>query len=465
MTVSNFPFAEMAMSTPARDRLLYFSPVDGGIEYSVKRKDFRESLVYNILLEPNGILITDVFFFNCQFLIELAEGERHSLFTRALEESLVVPAFRSEGTYDFTTSLRRDIGESNVQGVEASQYSTSPLNFARWLDQCYRKSTERKRLVWPLDMGSAFGDFMVRVFTRSDLCSDDERLQSIWQETRQLRESSLEDGRLSTRLAGGTGIRRGEIINSLGRRLGLLQDGEIFNKPGDLLSEVASHRREFDSYRAEQIRLLVDTVNLCYQRSQTAQFNLDPRYSVCQNIPGALLVNAGTVIQDLQAPAPTGVREPADFTTTVRLPSVETLLRADSSNLIAIRKSDRAEEYFAKRLLWTRNPTERAEIDLKESLQRYAAELVRFAVGPQEDRVVTFVQRTINETVNLSVGSLVGYGLNKAGVSPEVSLVSGIAAGATAVVGKLVGDRPRVPKSSFTVKIAASPEVILPFGD
>ncbi|MFF4883531.1 hypothetical protein ACFY2D_11975 [Streptomyces nigra] len=453
------------MSTPARDHLLYFSPLDGGIEYSITRKGFRESLTYNLLLEPNGILIPDVFFFNCQFLIELAEGEQYSLFTRALEESLVVPAFRSEGTHDFTTSLRRDIGESNIQGIESSQYSTSPADFASWLDQCYSRSTERKRLVWPPDMGGAFGDLLVRVFSQPVLRSGDERLQLIWQATRHLREASLEDARLSTRLAGGTGIRRGEILNSLGKRLCLLQYGEIFNKPGDLLREAVSRRRELGSPRVEHVRLLIDTVNLCYQRSQAAQFNRNPRYSVTRNLPGALLKNAGPTMPELSPQALTQTEGPTDFTMTVRLPSVETLLRADSSNLIAIRKSDRAQEYFAKRLSWSRNPTERAEIELGASLRRYAGELARFAVGAQEDRIVTFVQRTINETVNLATGSLVGYGLSKAGLSPEISLISGIAAGATAVVGKLAGDRPRVPKTDLTVRIAASPEVILPSDD
>jgi hypothetical protein len=155
---------ELTVARGSRDPLLYFSPVDGGIEHSITKGEFLESLFYNLLLEPNGLLITDVFFFNCKYLIELAEGERHSLFTRALEESLVVPAFRSESTEDFVTSLRRDIRESNVQGVEDGQYSTSPLDLARWLDRCYSRSDERARLVWPPDMGAAFGDLMVQVF-------------------------------------------------------------------------------------------------------------------------------------------------------------------------------------------------------------------------------------------------------------------------------------------------------------
>ncbi|MFF3503763.1 hypothetical protein [Streptomyces sp. NPDC003247] len=452
------------MPTPARDRLLYFSPTDGGIEHSITRRDFRESLVYNLLLEPNGLLITDVFFFNCTFLIELAEGGRHSLFTRALEESLVVPAFRDQGTHDFATSLRRDIGESNVMGVRASQYATSPPEFARWLDHCYSRSAERRRLVWPPDMGTAFGDLMTRVFSRDELSSGDEGLRSTWSATRPLREASLEDARLTTHLAGGTGIRRGEIFNSLGRRLGLLEAHETFTKPGDLLGEAVARSRQGGAPDVEQVRLLVDTVNLCYQRSQTEQFGLDQNYSVTQNVPGVLFRNAGPVISDLDAGAPAPAGGTAAFTLKVRMPSVETLLRADSGSLVAIRKSDRAEEYFTKRLAWSSGPTERAEAELGDALRAYVAELRRFAVGPQEHRGVTFVQRTLNETVNLAVGSLVGYGLGAAGASPEISLISGIATGATAVVAKLAGDRPRVPRSDFTVRVAAAPEVVLPPG-
>ncbi|MFI5882058.1 hypothetical protein [Streptomyces sp. NPDC051554] len=439
--------------------LLYFSPVDGGIEHSISRGQFLESLIYNLLLEQNGLLITDVFFFNCKFLIQLAERERHSLFTRALEEGLVVPAFRSEGTEDFITSLRRDIQENNVLGVQEGHYSTSPSELAGWLDQCYARSAERNRLVWPPDMGTAFGDLMVRVFTQGELDTDDDRLQSLWQSTQELREAALEDARLSTRLASGTGIRRGELYNSFGRRLELIES-DATAMPRDLLEQAMRHG--LGPIGIEGLRLLIDTVNLSYQRSQTTQFDQDPRYSVTQNIPGVLLHHAGSVIPELGPRSPAGNTASATFTMDLKMPSVETLLHADSGNLIAIRKGDTAEEYFSKRRAWSQNPTERAELELREVLQEYAAELVRFAAGVQEDRTITFVQRTINETINITVGSLVGYGLNKVGATPEVSLISGIAAGATAVVGKLVGDRPRVPKANFTINIKPYPEVILP---
>jgi hypothetical protein len=209
---------------------------------------------------------------------------------------------------------------------------------------------------------------------------------------------------------------------------------------------------------------LIDTVNLGYQRSQTAQFNQDQRYSVTQNVPGVLLNNAGPVIPELRGRASAGNSDPTTFTMNVRMPSVGTLLRSDSGNLIAVRKSDKAEEYFARRSAWSRHPTERTQSDLRESLSGYTAELVKFAAGAQEDRTVTFVQRTINETINIAVGSLVGYGLSRVGASPEISLISGIAAGATAVVAKLAGDRPRVPKARFAMRLTANPEVVLPTG-
>ena len=332
------------MARGSRDPLLYFSPVDGGIEHSITKGEFLESLFYNLLLEPNGLLITDVFFFNCKYLIELAEGERHSLFTRALEESLVVPAFRSESTEDFVTSLRRDIRESNVQGVEDGQYSTSPLDLAHWLDRCYSRSDERARLVWPPDMGAAFGDLMVQVFGQSDLGPEEDTVQSLWQATRDLREAALEDARLSTRLAGGTGIRRGELYNSFGRRLGLIGSGDAVDKPRDLLNLAIGRRQDMGRVGIEGLRLLIDTVNLGYQRSQTAQFNQDQRYSVTQNVPGVLLNNAGPVIPELRGRPSARDSDPTTFTMNVRMPSVGTLLRSDSGNLIAVRKSDKAEE-------------------------------------------------------------------------------------------------------------------------
>lgn len=51
------------MNAKLATRPTYFSCADGGIEHALTQAEFHNSLIHNLLFEPDGLLLPDVFFF------------------------------------------------------------------------------------------------------------------------------------------------------------------------------------------------------------------------------------------------------------------------------------------------------------------------------------------------------------------------------------------------------------------
>ena len=436
-----------------RERLLYFSAVDGGIEHSIREKEFMRSLVYNLLLEPDGLLITDVFFFNCVHLIKLAERRRYSLFTRALEKGLVVPAFRYPDTSSFSKALS-DIGGLSVLGIEEKQFQDSPQDLAEWLDDCYGKANQKPPLIWPAEMGVAFGERVQSVFLNDAPAGVDSRIQEMWSKIRNLREASLEDARDVTRRLAGGGIRRAEIFNALGWNLGLLDRGEVYPKPRDLLADARRKGRTV----ASQAKLLIDVVNVCYQRSQTDRFNdhEDSNYSVLLNVPAPLVKGATVVLPELNVSGPMGDVAPEVFERTVRMPTVETLLRADSRNLIAIREGEKALEYFDRRREWVAKPSEANRERLADALDAYVEKITDFASGPQQEARVSILQKAAVGTLIAAASQTTSFMMEQGGLSAHSRLIGSIGVGAGVSVLTVLTRRPYVPKTRYNVRVEST---------
>ena len=222
----------------ARPPLVYFASADGGIEHSINQKQFDQSLVYNLLFEPAGLVVPDIFFYNCRFLINHIEHTGRSLFESALSNGLVIPAFRSAETETFRGALK-EIGTQAVLGIEKGQYRTTPERLASRLDQSYRLARGSfTRIVWPDNMGGAFAVLVSDVLRQESPQVQSEVLTRLWADSEPWRIGCLSEAERLTSMGGGSGIRRAEIWNAVGRQLGVLGRDRTFDKPRDLVFAV-----------------------------------------------------------------------------------------------------------------------------------------------------------------------------------------------------------------------------------
>ena len=383
----------------------YFSPADGGIAHSINAKSFRDGLIFHLLFEPAPLVIMDASFFNCRYLVEHLERSRYPLFLRALEAGLVIPAFRSSSTETFLQCLN-DIGGLRILGIEHSWYKSSPSELATRLDRSFDASKGSGPIVWPENMGGAFGDLARRIFIeQGELATEDPMLAAMWHRTEPFRTECLEEAQRVTRQLGGSGIRRAEILNAVGRKLNLLPAGGSFDMVRDLLTSVkqTDGLRPLPLYR--DIEFFVDVVNLCYQRSQADKFGCG------HNIPGALVHH---IVPLLPATRIEVDKKIATFQTIVRLPSFSTLEKADSRDLVAIRGSDPAMQYFHARWAWAEKPSVDREGSLEEAVHEYARILREAAKGPQKSTMigaVRMISRPGAELAGAVVGSAFGAAL------------------------------------------------------
>ncbi|GAA1024713.1 hypothetical protein Aple_103900 [Acrocarpospora pleiomorpha] len=450
----------------------YFSPTDGGIEHSIDDKAFRDSLMFHLLFEPEPLVIPDVFFFNCRYLINHIEGSGSPIFLRALRSGLIKPAFRSGTTETFAQSLE-EIGVQRILGIEENQYTNDPRELAARLDHVFDISRPSSHLVWPENMGAAFGNVLRRVLTeQGELAVDSIMLRAMWSRLEPFRVDAIEEARRVTELTGGIGVRRAEVWNTVGRRLGFLSADEYFDKPRDLLVAVKRTDRKNNTPLYPDMVFFVDMVNLCYQQSQAQQFQCG------HNIPGALGRHAAPLFPSLRRRAWNDA--PIAFEMIVKLPAMTTLALADSGAIISVRDGDPAQRYFEMRAAWVREPTSAREESLRQAIRGYAAELSNVARGPQKSTRIGMI-RTIARPVAELAGTVLTTGAGViAGATIEVptmpklfgAVVGGMAgaavgsAGATVVkIFQELRPGPHVPKEPRHIEIESvleSPDLNIP---
>ncbi|MCD0453095.1 hypothetical protein LO762_28505 [Actinocorallia sp. API 0066] len=354
----------------ARDSV-YLSAVDGGCEHSLEQIDFDNSLIYNLLFEERPLVLPDIFFFNSRFLISHMRDAkaRYPLFATALRSGLIVPAFRSRRTPTFVEVLA-EFDRTRVLGIEHGRYDVRAM--AEQYDRDFRRSPLGEPKWWPEDMGSEFERTVFATLTGSE-CRNLE-LADFWTATEQWRTECVEGAKAATAATGGTGIRRAEIWNVVGRELGFLGRGEKFVKPRELLDAAQSAG---DAELVSRLRFFIDIVNVCYQQTQAAGFG------GLQNIPRALSHSASALYADGAGTPP--AETPDVILCDATVPTPEALLRAESNEIIAIRKGDHGQAYFNAREAWIANPTEDTEGELLERLDAYCDRIGTVAVGKKQE--------------------------------------------------------------------------------
>ena len=439
--------------SPASNELrpVYFSAVDGGIEHLISgdRSLFMQSLVYNLLFQEGGLVVPDVFFFNCEPLIGHVESKESPIFTRALERGLIIPAFRDESTDSFSSALSSVLG-NQIRGVEAAQFrrhTTTPQGFAERLDIAVQRGLRRapnsqrspRRIVWPSDMGGAFARMLRQTFDQDYLTNPYyEKHHELWEGTSAWRHEMVDRAEQVTISMGGTGIRRAEIFNVIGRELGYLEGSATFDKPRDLVLAAKKDRSQ-----ARLLSFFVDSINATYQRSQAVSFDaVSNTLSPLTPVAASIFPDDGGSNQPVRLPV-------RPLTVKVWLPKVADILRAESSEVLAIRDGDDGDRFFEARRRWMLRQvrTRMAESALRDELttatRGYAKAICRVVGGPTNPFAVAAFASGGGMALTEYVKSGVDFLINTEHIHPVAGLVTGSIAG-SAIYFMACGNRQRV---------------------
>lgn len=421
-------------------RLLYFASADGGIDHKLEKgKDFEISLVYNVLFGDSPLTITDVFFFNCNPLLEHIEAERPGhipFFLAALKRGLIIPAYRDPDIETFRQGLER-IGEQRIRGTEGKKFDLTEI--AKSLDR-FRPSDMRPA-VWRPNLGLRFEERMDRVLVRPGDDIRDDEVRQMWQSTENWRIEGLAGAKRLTLEQGGTGLRRAEIWNAVGHYLGLLDRDKAYSKPVDFIQNVTF---EMGKSEGEAAAFFTDVVNFCYQQNQADGIQCYPGQTGLEdisaepNVPRALSKAGLAVITGI---SPDDHWEQPDriFEHMVRVPKVKSILNAKSTEIIAIREGNEGQSYRSHRTAWIDDPSDENADRLRQALDKYATGIRRAAKGAQENTMF----KVIANVTRLGLGAAVGTSIGK--MAPLIEghpgyILVGALAGAGAAASAIIKD-------------------------
>lgn len=356
----------------SENQRVYFSIVDRQLESFADYKAFERSLVFNALFQK-GILIPDIFCFISQNLrhhiFESDHLNRKSLFEACIEHGIVVPAFRNLETTSFNDALANILGNGNdelaIQGVHKKA-----KRIANRLQNAAKKNPQFSPEYWPKhDIGEKFGQVVEHhlacqkppeVDTRSGISL--EELQDLWELTERWRIHCVGEARDKTKEMTGGGLRRGEIMNAVGRDLGLPKDHRV-NDIAELFPYTKSSKEN------EALRYFCRWVNDCYQYNQANEFGAIANFPVYDPI-GSLMVSS--ILPKEQSkidsePAPT-LREK------VPLPSINVLLKMSPSEFI-LAYEELGTGYFEAVETWQQEPDDANKKEAIKYLHLYAKDI------------------------------------------------------------------------------------------
>ncbi|MEU1340275.1 hypothetical protein [Streptomyces sp. NPDC005827] len=409
--------------------LQYFASADGAIDYKIASGEFETSLIYNVLFGGSALVMPDIFFFNCNPLLnhlKFSPGQV-PFFLAALKGGLVVPAFRTADIETFRQSLEQ-VGLMKVRGAEADRFDLQAI--AAKLDENLPREMRPAR--WRDNLGGCFEQLMDRVFLESGQGINDDATRSMWTEIEEWRVVGLAGAKELTREQGGSGLRRAEIWNAIGHHLELISPSEAYHKPIDFIEDVT---RNLGPEAGVKASFLIDVVNLCYQQNQASGL-LRANRSSEPNIPRTLSHAGRAIIKEIDPSGPWHTPGRV-FQCTVKVPKVRTLLNADSKELLAVRDGTKGASYRHFRDSWVKHPSDDNAEQLRIAIDKYAKEIRSKAVGAQEKTKIVMVRNTATIGIAGGVGAAIKQLAPLLEAHPGYVLV-GALAGAGAAAGAIV---------------------------
>ncbi|MCK4670764.1 MAG: hypothetical protein KAT43_06185 [Nanoarchaeota archaeon] len=342
---------------------VYLSVADRQIESFLSPGGFERSLVLNVLFQ-SSIVLPDIFFFIS------GEVERHvldsgpqSLLEACIERNIVRPAFRDGTCSSFLDALNIIKGNGNstraIQGVRESAEE-----LARRLSRV-TENPSFKPFVWPREIGEDFAKLIQTCLTTDSVpevgseCQLSPRnVKLLWQRTAKWRKDCVEEALSKTKQIAGKGLRRGELMNAIGRSLGI-RSGHKVQDIRELRSVVG-----VDYHERFALNCFLNWMCQLYHWNQASAFGATvslPTYD--ETTPIGL-----SAILPQSPPSSAGGKV---ITVQVSIPPTDVIARLRPNELIAIR-SDLGSGYLAALGEWQREPTEENEAKVRSSLAAYA---------------------------------------------------------------------------------------------
>lgn len=360
---------------------VYFSVADRQLENFLNEDAFERSLLLNALFQP-AILIPDVFFFISRGL------ERHifesstpqSLLEACIANGVVIPAFRNPSCSSFNEALYIIRGKGDpkraIRGLRDPQSNDRIANRL----QVAARSKDFLLAYWPQhDVGEKFDQVIERYLVRPEppqadmyLGINQKYLNTLWKLTERWRLDCVYEAREETRKIAQRGLRRGEIMNAVGRDLGLPSDCQV-NDIAELL-EIPLESPE----KKQALRVFLRWMCELYQYNQAVEFGTTPNFPNYDPLSGIVISSAFT-----EAPSQVELSSFPTIREGVSLPPMKILLHISPTELIRVR-NEKGPAYFAALRAWQYQPNEAHEREVRHTLQQYCKEIFEWSMGKQD---------------------------------------------------------------------------------
>jgi hypothetical protein len=397
------------MASSPRTGYSLFNAADDCLARNIGIAAFEESLLLNVLFQER-LLVHEAYFFNSTLLAEhLSRAKGHqSLFEAASRRGLIVPAFRDPHTASLEEAYAR-MKQDDVYGpsYELLHPTVQPYR-DRIIASVNRGLENRKPFYWPTETQGYLGDGYLRVVREllqteqppAYVQQDPERsqlIQRVWNESERWRFDSVEEAIGLTKAKGARGLQRSELFCVIGWSLGIPKVVTTVGVP-DILERCADHEQKL------AMTIFLKWATQCHHVNQARFFGTAINFPV-YNLDHDFIVD--TLLRSPRdlPPAPS-----EGFRCEVELPPLDALLRADPTELVAIR-DELGNGYLLALSRWHNEPSSSHEEDAKRSLQDYCQQICQhYDVGKRQLLVATASNNVASPwpALAMATGTVVG---------------------------------------------------------
>ena len=358
-----------------------FNSADDCLAYSIPESTFDESLILNVLFQER-LLLHEAYFFNSTLLashVERAKMGTPSLFELAARHGLIVPAFRDLKTQ--TIDQAQDVMKATYGG----SYGLVNLRMQPFRDRVFAAVNmgleTTKPFYWPSggdSLGAGYENTIRELLQTehppeySSFNPERElQIQRVWEASKAWRFDYVEDAAARTKAKGALGLQRLELFCSLGWALGIPRD-IVTISPADIIGRCP------DAEQALAMQVFLKWVTQCYHLNQARYFGTAINFPV-YNIDQDFIIDT-LMRSPLDLPP-----EPSEgFRCEVEFPPLDALVKADATELVAIRTDLGAGYLFALKR-WQREPSIDNQEAVKASLRNYCDQIcARYNFGVRQ---------------------------------------------------------------------------------
>lgn len=344
-----------------------FNAMDGGFSFDALA--FDQSLALNVLFQDK-MLVYDGSFFTCPNLIRHLSQRpgHHSLFESACRMGLIVPALRDHAHKSLRESASALLKSSS--GYQLQEMEGYRERVITAVDDCLEKGIASP-FYWPKNappLGEGYNDTVRRLLQRDEppeyTAHNIERARHfdrIWSRTEPWRRDVIDAAAIRTVKGGHLGLRRQEVYNELGLRLGISQQTRdvsfenlmmINQDPEDKLA----------------LEIFLKWLAQCHFINQGKAFDVAINFPVYHIDEDFILDSIARTPMDSEPSKESG------FRCEVSLPSFALLARSNPEDLLAIR-ADLGGHYLSTLAAWQQDHSDANLHAVQQALKFYCGEL------------------------------------------------------------------------------------------